>query len=55
VASAYLRVRPGGGASGSVRRDQPVRVIGRRGGGWRRVVTPEGDRGWVEAGALAPR
>ena len=48
---ALLRSQPGGPAIGSVRRDQPVRVIAQD-GGWREVVTDLGERGWVRATAL---
>jgi hypothetical protein len=46
VDDALLRVSPGGEARGSVRRDQPVTVVGSS-PGWRQVVTDQGDRGWV--------
>lgn len=49
---ADLRVRRHGRAlAGTVRRDQPVRVTAER-PGWRRVVTDDGQTGWLPAGAL---
>jgi len=51
VRETLLRVRPGGAATGSVRLDQPVRVL-RRSGGWSRVSTDAGRAGWVPSSAL---
>jgi RNA polymerase sigma factor (sigma-70 family) len=48
-----LLVRPGGEASGSVRRGQPVTVV-RTQGSWSRVVTDSGRAGWLPASVLAP-
>jgi RNA polymerase sigma factor (sigma-70 family) len=52
AARADLRARIGGRAlAGSVRRNQPVRVTAER-PGWRRIVTDDGQTGWLPAGAL---
>ena len=53
VREQLLRVAPGGAASGSVRRGQPVAVL-RTSGAWSRVVTDSGRRGWLPASVLAP-
>jgi RNA polymerase sigma factor (sigma-70 family) len=53
VREQLLLVRPGGAASGSVRRGQPVAVV-RTSGSWSRVVTDSGRRGWLPASVLAP-
>ncbi len=51
VREALLRERPGGAATGSVRLDQPVRLV-RRSGDWSRVVTDAGRVGWVPSAVL---
>jgi len=53
VRETLLRALPGGAATGSVRLDQPVRVV-RRSGDWSRVVTDAGRSGWVPSAALSP-
>jgi RNA polymerase sigma factor (sigma-70 family) len=54
AATAFLLDAPRGAVVSSVRRDQPVRVETAR-GGWARVVTDAGERGWVPAGAVERR
>ncbi len=51
VREALLREQPGGAATGSVRRDQPVRVIDRS-GAWSLLITDAARRGWVRSSAL---
>ena len=53
VREQLLLVSPGGEASGSVRRGQPVAVV-RTAGVWSQVVTDSGRRGWLPARVLAP-
>jgi RNA polymerase sigma factor (sigma-70 family) len=55
VRSAYLHVSPAGPVSGSIRFGQPVRGVGEPRGGWQRIVTDTGDRGWVRADYLRAR
>ncbi|HEV7493018.1 sigma-70 family RNA polymerase sigma factor [Baekduia sp.] len=55
-ATAFLYAKPSrGSVVGTVRREQPVRVVARpRGGSWLRVVTDTGQRGWVASQLLSP-
>lgn len=57
LTSTYLRAMPAGrGVIGSVRLNQPVRIIDRaRAGSWVRIVTDTGQDGWVATSTVATR